>query len=56
VQTTLPLEVFDRKNFTADFYHLKVEKPIFRVFFMFSTPQMGGRSQVEGLILVSLES
>ena len=56
VRTTVPLEVLDRKNFTAEFYHLKVVKPIFRVFFIFSTPQMGGMGQVTGLILVSLES
>ena len=41
VQTTLSLEVFDRKNFTAEFYPLKVVKPIYRVFFMFSTPKWG---------------
>ena len=43
VQTTLLLEVFDQKNFTTEFYHLKVVKPIFRVFFHVFDPPNGGK-------------
>ena len=42
MQTTLPLEVVDRKNFTAEFYHLKVVKPIFAFFHVFD-PSNGGK-------------
>jgi len=31
-RTTLPVKVVDQNNFAAEFYHLKVENPIFRVF------------------------
>jgi len=35
MQAALPLEVVDRNNFGAEFYHLKVENPILRVFSRF---------------------
>ena len=38
MQTTLLLEVLDQKNFTAEFYHLKVVKPIFAFFHVFDPP------------------
>ena len=41
VQTTLPLEVVDRKNFTTEFYHLEVVDPVFRVFSCFRCPNGG---------------
>ena len=47
MQTTLPLEVFDRKNFT-EIYHMKVVKPIFRVFFHVFDPPNGGKGSSWG--------
>jgi len=34
----LPLEVVDWNNLAAEFYHLLVENPIFRVFLVFCIP------------------
>jgi len=45
----MPLEVFDRNKFAAEFYHLKIESSIFRVF----NPQMMVKL---ALIYVSLQS
>ena len=53
---TLPFEIIDGKNFTALFYflNLKVSTPIFQ-FYCVLDPQIWGRRQDRGLILVSLE-
>ena len=48
VQTTSSLEVFDRKNFTTEFYHLKVVKPIYHVFFHVFDPQNRGKGSSWG--------
>ena len=48
MQTTLLLEVVDRKNFTTEFYHLKVVKPIFGVFFRVFDPLNGGKGSSWG--------
>jgi len=39
------MSVVDLKNYTAQFYHLYVENPIFCEFFSFSTSQMRGRDE-----------
>jgi len=38
----LPLEVVNRNNFAAEFYHLKVEDLIFRVFANDGETEVGG--------------
>jgi len=44
----LPLEVVDRKNFTAEFYHLKVKNPIGYVLAicLCSKPPIEGKGEV----------
>jgi len=37
--TTSPLEVVDPRNFTAEFYHLKVENTFLVIIFKFLTPK-----------------
>jgi len=37
---TLLLEVLDQNNFSAEFYNLNVESPIFSRFFTFSAPKI----------------
>ena len=53
VQITLSLKVVVRKNFIAEFSHLKMGIPNFRVKKCF---RLQGESQVEGFVLVSLDS
>jgi len=54
-RTTLQLKVAVQNNVTAEFYHLKMENPIFRVSFMYST-QTREKGGVGGKILLLLES
>jgi len=42
--TTLPLEVVDRNDFAAKFYHLKVQNLIFSIFHVFD-PKMRGEEE-----------
>jgi len=45
-RTNLELEVVNQKNFTAQFYYLKVETPIVRNLFHVSILKMEGMGQV----------
>jgi len=48
-QTILPLEFVDRENFTAKFYHLKVENHNFSDFLCFQPPnERNGSGRIWG--------